>query len=319
MELYRKPIEAVAKVMLKDPTLGRRPEYSRNTELIFNRIKSVLCKKDCDRFDVRKAAFDEIENAILGGALEVGFLRQLQEAIRDDVMNLLDNEWTSEKVEKALTPLVNNQPQLVITGSWRNRDPLVGQDSWFVTVSYEHGTRNVNTLLRRSNYPSDDKALKEVFLQMIDKERIYYEDKYTFSGTYSENPGLAMDYDYIEVVTDPATTDQITIPRIASIDLPESWEWSAVATWSRYLRNKKEGPLPTDKPLLTLSLSYSDVKNDPNRQDRWVARLSYIMALSNSISLPFTLSWASHPELVGDVDERWGAHAGLSYKFVKKK
>lgn len=318
-ELYLAPIGRLTGALAPAIPEDAQLQYSEWTLSLVDRIKVALGVSEGDGFDVREVPISSIKELTEARALEPGFLCSLHDAIRYDAMRQFDRLEDLAGATEVLASMVNNQAQAVVTGSFRFRDDLVGQDTVYINASFEYGIGNLNALLRRADYGRAGERLKEVFEEMDGEKRTNNQHKFTFSGAYSKNRGLDLDYDYLEVVTDPATSDQITIPRVASISVPESWEWSAQIQYSRYIRRetKKEGANNKD-PLFVFSIEYSDVNDDPERQDRGQARLSLTVPITESISIPLTVGYATRSELLGEFEHRLGAHFGLNYKFARK-
>lgn len=68
-------------------------------------------------------------------------------------------------------------------------------------------------------------------------------------------------------------------------------------------------------PKMHASTEYVDVTDDPKRKDRWVAQLTYEFPITETATLPLSVSWANHAEFLPDVDHEFSAHLGLSYSI----
>jgi len=216
--------------------------------------------------------------------------------------------------------LIDNQPQLVLTGAVHDRDPLVGRDGWEVQVTYEHGFENFNSLLRRFRKardlmtPSaDEQALAEAFwttAENLDPQAVKAENKVTFSVRYAERDQYQVSETFGE------GDDAIPV----SIDLPKAEDWCAKLEWHR---NATWQAMKVDGedvfPRLHLSAEYVDVSDDPQRRDRLVATLTYELPLGAETSVPLSLTYANHSEFLGEQDEQFSAHLGFSYKLPGKQ
>lgn len=217
----------------------------------------------------------------------------------------------------ALLPfLIDNQPQLVLSGAIHDRDPLVGRDGWEVQVSYEHGFENFNTLLRRfrkarsrEGASTDEQALAGAFwetVQGLDREAVEAENRVTFSVRYAERDRYRLSETFGE------GEDGIPV----SIDLPKAEDWCAKLEWHR---NATWQAMTVDGedvfPRLHLSAEYVDVSDDPQRQDRMVATLTYELPIGSEMSVPLSVAYANRSEFLGEPDEELSAHLGFSYKL----
>ena len=89
-------------------------------------------------------------------------------------------------------------------------------------------------------------------------------------------------------------------------------------SYGRYLNLGLNPSLLEGKAKLDFTVSYEDVLNDPIRQDRTLAVLSFSQGVANGFSLSASLVWANKPEYRGNVDEEFSANLGLNYKFGKQ-
>lgn len=214
----------------------------------------------------------------------------------------------------ALLPaLIDNQPQLVLTVARHERDPLVGRNGWGGKLVYEHGFHNFNRVLRLFHREradlQDARARAQAFwttVEGLDLQKVQSENKLTFSAAYQEGESLAFTQTIGE--GDQAVT--------AVIDLPRSTEWCIKG---EYVRNASWHPLQVEGttvyPRFHASLEYVDVSDDPQRQDRGVAKLTYDLPITSTITVPLSLTYANHAEFLGEHDEQFSAHLGFSYKL----
>jgi hypothetical protein len=83
--------------------------------------------------------------------------------------------------------------------------------------------------------------------------------------------------------------------------------------WSRKLNFSDSEPIKLD-----LVASYESVSDDPKRQDRGVATLTFTRKVGD-MEIPFGIVYANHSEFLGDVDSRLSAHLGIRFKMSGKK
>jgi len=74
---------------------------------------------------------------------------------------------------------------------------------------------------------------------------------------------------------------------------------------------------PSDPARLRLDFtaSYEDVSDDPAKNDRGIANLTFTYPIANGTFLSIGAVYASKPQYRGDVDKELNARAGLLYKF----
>lgn len=219
----------------------------------------------------------------------------------------------------ALVPfLIDNQPQLVVTLEIDERDVLVGRSGWSAKVAYEKGFENFNTLLRRYHRnrkdlaQADDDALKLAFWEAIDgldDKAVEAENKLTFSAVYRERDADSLDRVFGE--GDDAIPVTLDLPRRDETCV--KLEWHRNATWHPITIGGEKV-----YPRMHLSAEYVDVSDDPERQDRLVGVFTYEIPLPSGMTLPISLSYASHSEFLEEPDKRLSAHFGLSYKLPIK-
>ena len=82
------------------------------------------------------------------------------------------------------------------------------------------------------------------------------------------------------------------------------------------------GKEPEDpQRLFALSVEWIDVQDDPLRQNRLVASLSYTLPIKTAggAGVPLTLVYADRSEFLGDPDHQLSAHVGISFDINRKK
>jgi hypothetical protein len=220
--------------------------------------------------------------------------------------------------------MIDNQPQLTLTAAKRERDPLVGQDDTSFTLKFELGTRNLNTALRqyrrekkraeaglRQDPATVLEAFKAVKAMEYDKK-----NKFTFALVWRQRKAYAQPYDFVEKVTDPSTGSEVEIPRAVSLELAERDEWCGMAQWSRSLPKQTFRQNEVEvTPRVEGSVEYVHVQGDPMRNNRLVVRVSYLLPAPGGMTLPITVTWADKSEFLGEQDEVFGAHVGVSFKM----
>jgi hypothetical protein len=197
----------------------------------------------------------------------------------------------------------------------------VGPDSYALSISYELGFRNFNSVIRqyrwlkRNAKDSPAATAFQAFRDVMSEGDALGENKLVFGMTYNRVRAYALSYAYVETVTDPGTGTQTQFPRSADVDLPTSSELTGRVQWGRFLGRSKAGE---PVPRLDVAAEYLNVSDDSERLDRFVVRATYTHPISTTVSFPITVSYANHGDLPGEQDRVLGAHVGLSYKFNRQ-
>ncbi len=310
-ELYRPFATALAKayghqlIEVASPEAdAARQAYARFQEQLFHAFKPR--QPDTLTF---KEIKDQIESGALAGFDYDAFLAAL--VAKENVLLSLDKGYRSFMFDR-LASLIHNQPQLVFTASYRDRAELVGQKAFTATARVEWGTRNVNTVLRTFREAKPSTA--------------FATDPSGLLAAYREVVGAADD-------PDPKTgwrgTASLTFQRLddlpldvpyeggsVSLTVPEVDEWCGKFQLSRFA-DWHEMTIDGEKvkPRLDLSFEVIEVDGDPKRQDRRVAKVTYDLPVAKDVTIPVTLVYANKSEFLGDPDEQFSSHVGLSYKL----
>ena len=248
----------------------------------------------------------------------------------------LGKRFAAQPSLDGLVSLIDNQPQLTVTLAQRFRDDIVGPDTSTLSVRWEYGTRNLNSVLEefrflRAEKPKEDGDLLifEAYSAIAgeDFERHRRQNRFTFTGKVEHREAFDLPHAYMQTVTDPMTGMDSQISRMASVSGNSLTDASLSLLWTR-LFPKGGGPIDEENPEETnrvprLSLSveamFLDDDDGMRRKDRMIGRLSYSLPLPSGMSLPFTLTYANHGEFLAEDDDKLSAHIGLSYKFNRSE
>ena len=198
--------------------------------------------------------------------------------------------WTnavSDSVEKYFDPFaraVNNRSQWLVTASYRIHDEAVGPESWKGSFRYEREFLG-NPERFKAIVESGDADLLDRWNRHAGRHR------------------LVVSVDYEETKSYPSP--------LADVDLSLDGSHSFVSkvAYGLYLDDAAK------RRRLDFSYSYEDVSSDPQRQDRMVASLAVTQQVSDDLSILIGVTYANYAKFLGEVDQRWGAHFGLSYSF----
>ncbi len=244
----------------------------------------------------------------------------------------------------AIPAMIDNQPQLLIQGSYRSSDEVIGPDALAITATYEMGSRNFNAALREYRQMKHEGVAAsrlKAFEQAVTNRDYRHEDKLIFSASYRRNRHYDFSHPYVESVAVPGSTTQTEIARTAAVELP-SWDsWRASATWTRLWprRPQQTGNLSlaagaggtalpsvseSDGPRSTFSLEWVEadqrakIDGKALENDRLIARLSLVVPLPGGMTMPLTVVYSEDPELLKDQDRVFSTHFGISYKMGQK-
>lgn len=293
-----------------------------------------------------RVTFGEIQQAINTSKLAQNDYDDYLKALREyaSALGRFADRFVSGPNLDDIAPLIDNQPQLVLTGSYRERDQFVGPPAWAATFKLEMGSRNLNTV--RSEYarlaeesrikgtqeedPQHDLKLRYQAFENVIKNNLHRrQNKLIVTASYKGVSSYKLDYPYKQTVTDPASGQDVILSRLASVDVDKSHELEAKAQWTCLvpaLQFGGAGAAATAAagapgsvareliPRFTLTAEYTDVTGDPNRQDRLIAMLEYSMPIRGGMAIPVTLTYANHSKFLSGQDKQLSAHIALSYR-----
>ncbi len=206
-----------------------------------------------------------------------------------------------------LGDLIGNQPQLYVTGSFRERADLVGPDEWSLKLTAELGSGNVNGLREHCDQAVDLLCYQEFLTQKAD--RIRRSHRFKLEVMY----GAVLDY------PDPLPDDGV------DFELAKVETLMASFTYGRVLKVTDDG---TELSRFDWETKFDDVTVPPEGgggpqdevmvQDRLVSTATLSQRFTDDISVAISLVYANRPEYRGDVDEEFSARAGLRFKVNRK-
>jgi hypothetical protein len=205
----------------------------------------------------------------------------------------------------AYADLLNNQPQLNVSGGARIKSKLAGPDEAFAKISYEHGFTNLVALERFCSAQRRDElggyrkcfdAFRELPLRKADlaaQSRAAISIGYRFSDNY----------------------DFVSAADSVLLDLDSEHALVASLAFGRYLNFKLLGEEDREATRLDLSAGFETHFNDPQRHDRAVINATASRKVFAGLSLAVGFAWANRSEFRGDVDHEVTATFGLNYKL----
>lgn len=208
-----------------------------------------------------------------------------------------------------LDDLLNNQPQLQISGSWRERADLVGRDELFGKISYEWGWANLNAY-RRSLAGQAPNPVS--FADFLEENDLLAEDG---------GPGPMLKYGLrLSGSLEVSRLQPYHAPSEAQVtlDLDGSEKWTgAISVGSAIAFDAKGNPTSRWE----LVGSYERVDDDSTRPEtRILGTLSVIQELTDGTSVSLGVVYANKPELLKDqdLDHEVSARVGIKYSLDRK-
>lgn len=199
-----------------------------------------------------------------------------------------------------LASLIDNQPQLAISGSYRNLGLYGGPDESALSLEFQFGFENINSLLRGCDGETREacaaKKLRNLALNGIST------DKFVLTASYKERDEFKLSDLGLEDPVDDFTP----------IDKGDSDELQAKLQWGRRL-NTSVGVKNT---RFDVSFEGIRTRGDVARtENRWVGTATLTVPLGDQMSIPVSLNYANKPEFLVDQNESLGMHFGLSWRL----
>lgn len=205
--------------------------------------------------------------------------------------------------------LINNQEQMYLTFKYHDLDSLAGASSWSVKGTYEMGGKNITKFL------ADTKCDEKAILRDANADEP------------PESPCLQQFTDYVDDKTidrtwriaaslDISSTDanEIAITQLATpITIPSSDSQIISITAGR----RFDPPTSSRERRIDIEGSYQNVSADPKLDDRLTLSVTWTQELTNTLTLPITLSYANKTKYLPDEDKHLSAHFAISYKLPK--
>jgi hypothetical protein len=201
----------------------------------------------------------------------------------------------------ALATLVDNQPQIALTGSYRSPGKLGGPTETALSAELSFGNDNLNAL--RAGCPAgSDACLGNALRKKLD-EGVVTTTKWSLTGTYKRNDSFKLN----DLGLDPPVTGFAAVDEKSASELMIKGQGGMV-----FNANAGRDGMRGD-----LSLEGHRIEKDRVRTtNRWVAVATFTVPLSEQkMSVPISLTYANKPEFLGEQGKRLGVHLGLSYRL----
>jgi hypothetical protein len=197
--------------------------------------------------------------------------------------------------------LIDNQPQITGSASYHQPGRLGGAKERAATLEFHAGRDNINTLRQACTAVEGRADCMQKRLNQLAADGAST-DKYVATFTYKKTNSFKL----AELpLSDP-------VADFKPIDLKSSSEYNVKIQAGRQLGTEVMG-----KPTRA-DLSFEGIRteNDGFRtKNRWVGTLTISVPFGENMTLPVSLTYANRAEFLGDPNERFGAHFGLSYRL----
>lgn len=196
--------------------------------------------------------------------------------------------------------LVDNQPQIHLTAAYRWRDKLLGPSGLSAKLSYEHGFANVNRLRKQYGDQLTLENYSDYISDPTTQSFLEHDDRLSGSIEYQDD-----------------RNDRIVLPDDGiNLEIGKGRTLKGTLTYGRSLL------VDANRQVLSridLSASYENVSDDPLRQDRGVASVTYSARVRNPWFFTVDLNYANHAKFLPKSDRDFGAHVGISYRLFSKE
>lgn len=200
-----------------------------------------------------------------------------------------------------LPALIDNQPQITGSANWHSPGRLGGADSSSYSLELHSGRENLNSLRAECRKSKELGRCMASQLQTLGK-RGMSTDKYVATITYKSNDA----YSLTDLRLDPP------VPGFESADSPSSSELNVKVQGGRQIGTEVMGePMRADLSFEGIRTSKSEVRT----ANRWVGTLTISVPFGEKMTIPVSITYANKAELLGDQNDRVGAHFGISYRL----
>lgn len=221
----------------------------------------------------------------------------------------------SASVAKALAQLVNNQPQAYISVTYHARNELVGPDELSGKATYEVSPNNLNTFLKANadtckldvmkaelaamdaaSAPQSIGCLTRLSAAADPATQPDASDRFAFSIEYKQTRSGSVDLAAFSIAA------PLLRPGVHSVVYSLTWGHPFATQVARDGR-------------FDVAVNYDNVSNDATLHDRLVGSITYSQKLSDTLTLPLSLTYANHAAFLPKSERSLGVHFGLSYKI----
>jgi hypothetical protein len=209
--------------------------------------------------------------------------------------------------------LINNQEQIYFSAQYNDLNSLAGPSTWTVNGTYAMGGKNITKFLAaqkklgncnlgqmvKEQNSQNAPAVSQTCLQQL--------NAYVGPATIDRTWRLALSLDLSRTEANTIDISQLSTP----ISTPRMDSQMISLTAGR----RFDPPSSGRERRIDVTASYENVSDDPNLQDRIIASVTWTQEITNTFSLPITLSYANKSKYLPEDDRDLSAHFAISYKL----
>ena len=219
----------------------------------------------------------------------------------------------TQTVVDNVAELINNQEQIYVSGKYNYLDPLAGASSWGISGTYAMGGKNVTkflaaqkklgncdigTMMKEQNSGTAPTASQTCLQQL---------NAYVGNDAIDRTWRVALSVALGQTDSNTITVSQLTTPiTSASSDS----QLISLTAGRRF-----DPPSSSRERRVDISASYENVSDDPTLDDRLIASVTWTQEITDTFSLPITLSYANKSKYLPEDDHDLSAHFAISYKL----
>jgi hypothetical protein len=209
-----------------------------------------------------------------------------------------------------LAKLIANQPQWVLQLTGQRRDVLVGANKFAADLKYERGIVNLNSVA----VGCKTQASKCVTDSLIEEKRLQnHSIVFNLSVKQTDSYSLAaLPAGAIELAD--GETENPADPFFKALDSPRKRTYGAGLQYGFDIQSARVNDVATHLDFAG-SWSQESGAKVKNKQTKTVISTTLTIPLGKDISLPVTLSYANHPDLLKDTQKSLGVDFGLTYRL----
>jgi hypothetical protein len=209
--------------------------------------------------------------------------------------------------------LVNNQEQIYFSATYHDRNSLAGANSYSFKGTWEVGGKNLSKFLAQNRADCDVRQMSDELnatsRTVPNSDRCLKRfDEYVAGVDRGLRWAFALDIQRSE-------SNAIVLPQY-SINLSTKRADSQIISAS--LGKRLDPPTSSRERRFDFTGSYENVDKDPNRDDKLVLSATYTQELTDTFTLPITITFANKKKfLPNENTDRIGVHFAISYKLPK--
>lgn len=303
-ELYRNRYRALVGSMVEQMMKQQKQSDDLSDAAI------ALCPKAFEVADEDKVLFTDV--AVACGAkveLQVRALIAAEAAAFLDPLGDLRAGLKTKGFDR-FGELVANQPQLHVSLTATEREPLVGANTTSGKLTWEWARVNLAHAMsedcHRKLEQGGDTKPDPAFVATCAGEYSSYVTTHSAEIAGGERFSLSLEYESVDALTVPLST-LLPGADVEDFHSPSSKTRIAKLGWSRNFGGLQGQPTRFD-----LVAGYEDVTDDPTRRDRLVITATMNLKVGE-MDVPLGIVYANHGKYLGEVDKQFSAHLGLKF------